>query len=234
MLPIGLLMIGISKPGWLTALVAEIVNLAGATDVVVVLLIAVAVSYVFGMVGLAIVPYIVLAATVVPQLVAATGLDLLALHLFLFCYLIIAGITPPVATTAFVAAGLAGSPPMKTAWTASRLAVVIYFIPFFFVFNEALIFQPSFSVETLYLFALCLLGIAVLAGGVEGYLVKVGRLDWWARVLLILGGFLIAFPGYGQILTWWMTSIIGAGITALVIAIMRIRRKTMTEELQTV
>ena len=232
MLPIGLLMVGINKPGWLTALVAEIINLTGTTNLVVVLLIAVVVSYIFGMLGLAIIPYIVLAATVVPGLVVATELNALAVHLFLFCYLIIAGITPPVATTAFVAAGLAGSPPMKTAWLSSRLAVVIYFVPFFFVFNEALIFQGSI-VETVYLFVLCLLGIAVLAGGVEGYLIKVGRLDRWARVPLILGGFLIAFPGYGQILTWWMTSIIGAGITALVIVIMQIRKKPASVELIT-
>ena len=233
MLPIGLLMIGISKPGWLTALVAEIINLTGSTDIAVVLLIAVAVSYVFGMVGLAIVPYIVLAATVVPQLVAATGLDLLALHLFLFCYLIVAGITPPVATTAFVAAGLAGSPPMKTAWTASRLAIVVYFIPFFFVFNEALVIRGDSVWQIGYLLPLCLVGIAILSGGLEGYLVKVGRLDWWARVPLILGGFLIAFPGYGQILTWWMTSIVGAGITALVIVIMQIRKKPASVDLIT-
>jgi len=232
MLPIGILMIGINKPGWLTALVAEIVTLTGATNIIVVLLMAVVVSYVFGMIGLAIVPYIVLAATVVPSLVVATGIDKLAIHLFLFCYLIIAGITPPVATTAFVGAGLAGSSPMKTAWTASRLAVVIYFIPFFFVFNAALIFRGSI-VETAYLFILCLLGITILAGGLEGYLVKVGRLDWWARVLLVIGGFLIAFPGYGQILTWWMTSIIGVAITALVVAMMRIRKKTASVKLGT-
>jgi TRAP-type uncharacterized transport system fused permease subunit len=232
MLPIGLLMVGINKPGWLTALVAEIITLTGATNVVVVLLIALVVSYVFGMVGLAIIPYIVLAATVVPGLVVATQLNALAVHLFLFCYLIIAGITPPVATTAFVGAGLAGSSPMKTAWLSSRLAIVIYFIPFFFVFNAALIFQGSI-VETVYLFVLCLLGITVLAGGVEGYLVKVGRLDWWGRVLLIPSGFLIAFPGYGQILTWWMTSIIGAGITALVIAIIQIRKRMTSVEIIT-
>jgi TRAP-type uncharacterized transport system fused permease subunit len=168
-----------------------------------------------------------------PPLVAATGLNLMALHLFMIYYVIMTNITPPVCISAFVAAGIARSPPMKTGFTAMRLAVVLYFIPFFFVLNPALILQGSI-LEAIYLFVLCVVGITVLAGGIEGYLVKVGRLGWWARVLLILGGFLIAFPGYGQILTWWTTSIIGGGITALVIAIIQIRKKTASIKLGTV
>jgi len=177
--------------------------------------------------------YIVLAVTAMPPLVAATGLNLMALHLFMIYYVIMTNITPPVCISAFVAAGMAKSPPMKTGFTAMRLAVVLYFIPFFFVLNPALILQGPI-LETVYLFLLCVVGIVILAGGLEGYLLMVGRLTMWSRPLLLISGFLIAFPGYGQILTWWMTSIIGAGITALVIAMMRIRGKTMTEKLQTV
>jgi hypothetical protein len=67
-------------------------------------------------------------------------------------------------------------------------------------------------------------GITILTGGLEGYLAKVGRLDPWARVSLVIGGFLIAFPGYGQF-TWWLSSIVGVGMTALVITMMWIQRK---------
>jgi TRAP-type uncharacterized transport system fused permease subunit len=169
------------------------------------------------MAGITVIPYIVLAVIVVPPLVVTTGLNQLALHLFLMYYLLMAWITPPVAISAFVAAALAGAPPMKTGWLSMRLAIVLYFIPFFFVFNPALILEGPIW-ETIYLFALCLLGIWILASGLEGYLLKVGRLSLWERPLFVIGGFLIAFPD-------WKTTIIGAALTIAIIAITLTRKK---------
>jgi len=223
MLPMGFIMLGLNVTGTLTAWTGQIA-LYGGTNVVAALLIAVVVCYLLGMAGITLIPYIVLAVIAIPPLVVTTGLNQLALHLFLMYYLLTAWITPPVAISAFVAAALAGAPPIKTGFLSMRLAIALYFVPFFFVFNPALILEGPIW-ETIYLFALCLLGIWILASGLEGYLLKVGRLSLWSRVLLFAGGFLIAFPGYGQILTWWMTSIIGAGITALVIAIILTRKE---------
>jgi TRAP transporter 4TM/12TM fusion protein len=228
---IGLLLSGLFLPGSITALTAKIVTMAGV-NVVAVLLIAVAVCYVFGMVGIALIAYIVLSVIAVPSLVAATGMSVMAIHFFFIYFLLMANITPPVAIAAFVGAAMAGARPMKTGFTAMRLAVVLYFIPFFFVFNPSLILEGPI-VETVYLFALCLVGIWILASGLEAHLFKVGRLEPWARVLLVVSGFLIAFPGYGQILTWWMTSIIGAGLTALVIAAISVRKKAVATKLVT-
>lgn len=226
---IGLLLSGLFIPGSVTALTAKIATLGGV-NVIATLMIAVVVCYVMGMVGVALVAYIVLAIIAAPPLVTATGLNLMAIHFFFIYFLLTTGITPPVAIAAFIAAAMAGAPPMKTGFTAMRLAAVLYFIPFFFVFNPSLILEGPI-LETLYLFALCLVGIWILASGLEGYLLKVGRLSLWSRVLLVVSGFLIAFPGYGQTFTWWMTSIIGAGLTALVIAIIRMRGKTAAEKL---
>ena len=172
------------------------------------------------------IPYIVLAVTTIPFLAGTTGLNQLGLHLFVIYYLLMANITPPVAIAAFVAAAIAGAPPMKTAFTAMRLAVVLYFIPFFYVFNPALILEGSI-LEALVLFVFCLLGIGILASGLEGYLLKVGRLSLWSRALLAVGGFLIALPG-------WMTTIIGVALAALVIAVILIRRRTAAGKLITV
>jgi TRAP transporter 4TM/12TM fusion protein len=216
LLPMGFIMLGLNVTGTLTALTGQIA-LLGGSNVAIALLIAVAVCYIFGMAGITLIPYIVLAVIAIPPLVVTTGLNQLALHLFLMYYLLTAWLTPPVAISAFVAAALAGAPPMKTGWLSMRLAVVLYFIPFFFVFNPALILEGPIW-ETLYLFALCLLGIWILASGLEGYLAKLGRLSLWERPLFIVGGFLIAFPE-------WKTTIIGAALTAMVIAITLIRKK---------
>jgi len=217
-LPIALVMIAMGGTGTLTALTIPIVTMGGES-IVLVLIIACVTCYIFGMIGAAMVPYVVLAVCVIPALVAATGLSKLGFHLFIVYYLLTAGITPPICISAFVASGMAGASPYKTGFTAMRLAVVLYFVPFFFLFNPALIAQGPIT-ETLYLFALCLVGIWILASGLEGYLLRVGRLGLWSRPLLVVGGFLIAFPD-------WMTTGIGAIVTVVVIALILVARKTV-------
>jgi TRAP-type uncharacterized transport system fused permease subunit len=94
---------------------------------------------------------------------------------------------------------------------------VIYFIPFFFICNPALILQGPL-LESFYLFVLCLLGIVFIAAGCEGYLLKVGKVDLWARVPLVIAGFLIGIPG-------WTSTGIGAALAAGVIAVIWLRRE---------
>jgi TRAP-type uncharacterized transport system fused permease subunit len=107
-------------------------------------------------------------------------------------------ITPPVALGAFSAATLAGANPMASAWEATRLGVVIYVIPFFFVLNPALIGQgPMPAVIEAVMSAF--LGVWLLAAGMQGYLAFVGSLGRGAvsiamRILLSLSGLLVAAP----------------------------------------
>ncbi|MEA3334084.1 MAG: TRAP transporter permease [Pseudomonadota bacterium] len=86
--------------------------------------------------------YIVLAILVVPALVDM-GVYPLAAHLYVFYFSIVAGITPPMAPDAFIAAGISGAPMMKTALTACRLAITIFILPYIFVYNNALLFIGS-------------------------------------------------------------------------------------------
>ncbi|MFH1775853.1 MAG: hypothetical protein ABH839_04295 [Chloroflexota bacterium] len=112
---------------------------------------------------------------------------------------------------------------MKTAWKAMRLGIVIYFIPFFFIFNPALILRGP-PLETVYLFSLCLVGIVFIAAGVEGYLFKIGRLVWWSRLPLVAGGFLIAFP---ETFPNMPLTGIGFALVAVIIAIVCLSRKVV-------
>ena len=97
-------------------------------------------SFIFGMGMTVTACYIFLAVVLAPALVQA-GLNELAVHLFILYWGMVSFITPPVALGAFSAATLAGANPMASAWEATRLGVVIYVIPFFFVLNPALIGQ---------------------------------------------------------------------------------------------
>ena len=86
--------------------------------------------------------YIFLAILVAPAL-EKLGLNRMAVHMFIFYWGMLSSITPPVAIASFAAAGIAGAPAMRTGWESMWVGSIIYFIPFFFVFNPALILQGS-------------------------------------------------------------------------------------------
>ena len=86
--------------------------------------------------------YIFLAILVGPAL-EKLGLNKMAVHMFIFYWGMLSSITPPVAIASFAAAGIAGAPAMKTGWESMWVGSIIYFIPFFFVVNPALVLQAA-------------------------------------------------------------------------------------------
>jgi len=220
-LPAGIIIAAIKATGVGAAFTSGIVTVGGG-NLYLIMLIGVAACYVMGMVGLLISAYIFLAMTLAPAMIQLGGLNVIAVHLFIVYYTLLSFITPPVASAAFVASAIAGAPAMKVGLTSMRLGIVLLFIPFFFVFKPALILQGSL-LETIYLFALCLIGIAFLGAGLEGYLWKLGKIQIWTRVLIIIGGFLIALPeGF--------SSIAGAVIVILTLVIALRRKRFKTEQ----
>jgi TRAP-type uncharacterized transport system fused permease subunit len=132
------------------------------------------------------------------------GLNRMAVHMFIFYWGMLSSITPPVAIASFAAAGIAGSPAMKTGWESMWVGSIIYFIPFFFVMNPALVLQgPSPYFAALGLLALAAAGTLCICGGIQGYQVGVGdlrragALEWPLRAALVVGGFVLATPGGG-------------------------------------
>lgn len=67
----------------------------------------------------------------------------IAAHLFCFYYAIIATITPPVAMTAYAAASIAKSDPIRTGIEAFRLGIAGFIIPFMFVLYPGLVLEGS-------------------------------------------------------------------------------------------
>lgn len=217
-MPVGFVISGLTVTGVGASFTAGLVTL-GEGNIFLILIMGVAACYIMGMAGMVIAAYIFLAVTLAPAVIEVAQLNVLAVHLFIIYYTMLAVITPPVAGGAFIAAAVAGAPPMKTAYQSMRIGVMIYFIPFFFIFSPSLILQGPI-LETIYLLALCLLGIVVIAGGMEGYLLKVGKVGILARPFLVIAGVLIAFPDPN----WW-TTIIGAVLAAFVIAIILVKRR---------
>lgn len=219
LLPVGLIILGLETTGTIGSLISRIILLGQANSFLILVVTFIA-CYLMGMVGLALIPYVFLGVTMAPAVVQNAGLDIIAVHLFLVYCTLISAISPPVAMMAFVGASLAGAPAMKTAFTAMRLGVVLIFVPFFFVYSPALLFRGGDIQQLTWLLPQVFIGIWVLTSGLEGYMMKVGELPVWARVLLVIGGFLLAMP-------WWafLSATIGAVIIVAVLFIVLVRRR---------
>ena len=154
-------------------------------------------SFVFGL-GLTVTAcYIFLAIVLAPPLIKA-GLDPLAVHMFVLYWGMVSFITPPVALAAFAAAPIAKTGQMKIGLQAMRLGTAIYFIPFCFVLNPALLLQGDF-VTVVASIASASVGVGLAAGALQGYVVRLGRIPntvpgWIARALLLAGALYLAIP----------------------------------------
>jgi TRAP transporter 4TM/12TM fusion protein len=208
LLPTSFIIGGLMATGVAPSIAAELVQMGGS-NVVLILAIGIGVCMIFGMLGLIVAAYLMLALTLAPALQQAAGLNTLAVHLFIAYYATLAAITPPVALAAFLASRISGSDPIATSWHAARLGVVLYFIPIFFLFEPALILQGAWN-QTVIWVTMNLLAIVLIAAASEGYLYRVGALRGWARALLFISGLLIGFPE-------WKSTIVGMAMAGVVL-----------------
>ncbi|WP_417530107.1 TRAP transporter permease [Marinobacter lipolyticus] len=196
---VGLLVGALSVTGMSGTIANDLIFLAGGNTLVL-LLMGAATSFILGIGMTVTAAYIFLAVALAPALINGGGMDPLAVHLFILYWGMLSFITPPVALGAFAAASVAGARAMETGFQAMKLGSVIYFIPFLFVLNPALILQGSWE-EILVVLSQAIVGVALIAGGMQGYLLGVGNLSlyrvfqWPIRLALIAGGMLLAIPG---------------------------------------
>ena len=196
----GLLIGAFSLTGVVSSIANDMLRIAGNNAMLLLAMTAVT-SLVLGLGLTTTACYIFLAILVGPALEKA-GLNKLAVHMFIFYWGMLSAITPPVAIASFAAAGIAGAPPMKTGWESMRVGSIIYFIPFFFVLNPALVLQGPWT-EALYLTVTAGLGVIFICGGIQGCqlgvgdLRRAGALEWTLRILFMIGGIVLATPGGG-------------------------------------
>ena len=105
--------------------------------------------------------YIVLSVVLAPAVIEM-GVPVLAAHLFIFYFGLLSMITPPVAVASFVAAGIADASMWKTSFTAMKLGIAAYLLPFLFVFNDSLLFKGTWK-EILYISLTCLVSGLILS-----------------------------------------------------------------------
>ncbi|MGQ9371704.1 TRAP transporter permease [Azospirillum sp. ST 5-10] len=228
---VGMIVGGLSMTGLAGTLVNDLLHIAGGSPYLLLIMGAIT-SLVLGTGMTATACYIFLAVMLAPALIQV-GLDPLAVHLYIFYWGMLSFITPPVALGAFAAASIARTPPMRTGFEAMKIGSIIYFIPFFFVFDPALIMHGTWP-HVLGSTALAVFGVWIFASGIQGYMVGVGPLfaggplGALMRVPLLVGAVVIALPGNAVPgLNDWQLLGLGLLIIAPVVlaALMRNRRQ---------
>ena len=117
---------------------AVVLSNASSNSLLFALMIAAVGCIILGM-GMPTLPAYIAIISVMGPTLQGFGMDLLAAHMFVFFFGVAAGITPPVALTAFAAASVSGGRPIATAVAATRIGAMMFLIPFAWAFDDALL-----------------------------------------------------------------------------------------------
>lgn len=146
--------------------------------------------------------YIVSATIAAPALIKL-GVQPLVAHFFVFYFACLSNLTPPVCLAAFTAAGMAGASPYKTGWTATRLAIAGFLVPFLAVYSPMLLFSGTYNfIELTEALVTAVIGVIGLSAALENYLLRPCLLI--ERVMLLVSALCLMIPGL-------ITDIIGVG-----------------------
>jgi TRAP transporter 4TM/12TM fusion protein len=165
--------------------------------------------------------YIILAAIAAPALMQM-GVPALAAHMFIFYFGVIADVTPPDALAAYAAAGIARTDPLKTGFTATRLALAGILVPFVFVYSPTILLQGAGAAEIVVTAVTALVGVVALSGAVSGFLVTVA--SWPQRAVLAVAAVVLIFHDI-------RADVIGLGLMGAVALVQIARRRHLAPSL---
>ena len=178
---------------------ADLVELISGGNLVLMLIFVAMLSLVLGMGLPTTANYIVvssLMAGVVVQLGAQSGLvvPLIAVHLFVFYFGIMADVTPPVGLASFAAAAVSGGDAIKTGFTAFFYSLRTVALPFVFIFNTDLIWYDVTWYQGLLVAVIGVIAVLAFTAGTMGQFVTKSRL--YESVALVLIAFILFRPDF--------------------------------------
>ena len=178
---------------------ADLVEFLSGGNLILMLVMVGVLSLVLGMGLPTTANYIVvssLMAGVVVELGAQSGLivPLIAVHLFVFYFGIMADVTPPVGLASFAAAAVSGGDAIKTGFIAFFYSLRTVALPFFFIFNTDLLLIDVTWFEGITVAIVATLAILIFTAGTMGWFVTRSRI--WESVVLVLVAFALFRPGF--------------------------------------
>ena len=137
--------------------------------------------------------YLITSTIMAGTVMKVVGCDMLAAHLFVFYFGIIADITPPVALAAMAGAAIAKSDPFKTGLNAVKLAIAAFIVPYIFVFNPKMLLIGAQWYDVVQIVCTSIIGMIGIAAALEGYFTRHAHL--LQRLMFLAGGLLLIEPG---------------------------------------
>ncbi|MCF6094137.1 TRAP transporter permease [Microaerobacter geothermalis] len=174
-------------------------------------------SIVLGM-GLPTTANYVITATMAAPALLELGVPVIAAHLFVFYFGIVADITPPVALAAYAGSGIARSNPFDTGVTAVKIAIAAFLIPYMFTLSPQLVLVGATPLKVIFSLITAMLGMIGVSSAMMGYLRR--SCNWLERLILLVAGLTLINPGL------W-TDMIGIGALVIVYLLQRNQKEVV-------
>ncbi|MEL7302283.1 MAG: TRAP transporter permease, partial [Pseudomonadota bacterium] len=179
--------------------ISEFVEFLSGGSLMVMLILVAFMSLILGMGLPTTANYIVVSSLMAPVIVALgakSGLvvPLIAVHLFVFYFGILADDTPPVGLAAFAAAAISGGDPIRTGVQGFMYDIRTALLPFLFIFNTELLLIDVSAAKAVFVFVVAVIAMMLFAAATQGYFFAKSR--WWESLALLLIAFTLFRPGY--------------------------------------
>lgn len=170
--------------------------------------------------------YVICAAVAAPALIEM-GLTHMQAHMFIFYFACMSAITPPVAMAAYAAASISGAKPMNVGFTACKLGICAFIVPYIFCYAPSLLWVGSaFKILTTIITAI--IGASLLAYGLQRYVAPFNmKLDVFESSLFVLFALMSIVPNA-------ITEIIGIAGGALLFLKLHLRKKRLLKANETI
>ncbi len=136
--------------------------------------------------------YVITSTIAAPALIQM-GVPILAAHMFVFYFGIVADITPPVALAAYAGSGISGGDPLRTGINASKLAIAAFIIPYIFVLSPEILMIDATPMGVIFSCSTAVIGMVGVAAAMGSYFTR--RLNFIQRALFFFGGLGLIDPG---------------------------------------
>jgi TRAP transporter 4TM/12TM fusion protein len=139
--------------------------------------------------------YVIMATIMAPALkaMAPDYVPIIAIHLYVFYFGILADGTPPVCLAAYAAAGIAGADPFKTGVNAFKLDMRTFLLPYMFITAPQMLLINTTFFEATWIFISASIGMYALAAGMQGFFIDDDK--WYERIILLGSAVALVKPG---------------------------------------
>ena len=178
---------------------ADLVEIISMGNLMLMLIFTAVLSLILGMGLPTTANYIVVSSLLAPVIVTLgqqSGLivPLIAVHLFVFYFGIMADVTPPVGLASFAAAAISGGDPIKTGFVAFFYSLRTAMLPFLFIFNTDMLLIDVNWFQGIIIFIVATVAMLLFAAATQGYWLT--RNKWWETIALLLIAFTLFRPGF--------------------------------------